>query len=296
MDDEDDDERVRTAWHPLLGYVIEKLAAAEIKVVCEFALNQLPQRADMLLLCRAKQVKPARKLTTIFDYALEHTIFEFKGPTDDLSAKDVDRLIGYVGQYMSKYGLLEPGKVCVMVAADRMSEAFVERVKLFGGTFVDTGKGVWRGQLLKGVTLHGVELREAYKRAPSERMLYMFTREFLVNPGGVKLLDGEDWRLYNQLCRLIEQFKKEPRNMALKNIDLASESLQEARAEFVQSLSLDERLVGLTPEQRLIGLTPEERFTGLTLEQVFARYTPEERVKGLTREELLELAHKLQQS
>lgn len=46
------------------------------------------------------------------------------------------------------------------------------------GVFVAVDNGLYNGHL-SGLPLHGVELREAYKSGPSERLLFAFTRAFL---------------------------------------------------------------------------------------------------------------------
>ena len=186
-------------------------------------------------------------------------------------------------------GVSEPEQMCLMVIADRIPKSFVDQVKRMKGTFVSVGNGLWRGSLA-GLPLHGVELSEAYKAGPSERLLYLFTRAFLNDPRALvrmKELDDDDIRMYRLMTQHVEQFRRNPMTMDLKDLDLATQKLRTAYQEIADEMTVEQRLAGLTPEQRFTGLTPEQRFTGLTLEQRLAGLSPEQV------EELMVLARKL---
>jgi hypothetical protein len=157
-----------------------------------------------------------------------------------------------------------------MVIADRISKSFVKQVERMGGSFVRGRNGLWRGRLA-GLPLHGVELSKAYKAGPSERSLYMFTRAFLKDPRALvrmKELDEEELHVYCLLYQHVEQFRRNPMTMDLKDLDLANKKLRKVYLEIAESMTLEERLKGLTPEQRFAGLTPEQIAAALPPEAV----------------------------
>lgn len=277
MDEKNPPERgQQTAWHPLLVFTIEQFAPADRKVFCEFYLNRLPQRVDIVVVEQENvPAKPARKLRSIFDHLRKHTLIEYKGVTDDLEPSDVFILLGYACQYMAMHDITELDEMCLMFVADRIPKLFVERTERMRGTFVSVGNGLWRGHVA-GLSLHGVELREAYKTGPSERLFYLFTKASLNDPRALvrlKQLDDEDLVMYRLLHQHVQQFRRDPKTMDLKDADLAQQKLAAAYKELIAEATIEDRLEGLTPEQRFLGLTPEQIAAALPPEalQVIAR-------------------------
>ena len=280
----------RTAWHPLLVFAMEHLAPANRKVLPEYPLSRLPQRVDIVVIEQADvPAAPVRKLRRIFDHTKKRTLIEYKGVTDDLEPSDVFVLLGYACQYMTMNDVNVLGDMCLMVMADRIPASFVARLEQMRGTFESVGNGLWRGELA-GLSLHGVELREAYKTGPSERLLYIFTRAFLRDPGAIFLMEGldeEDVCMYNLLYQHVHQLRRDPATMNLKDMSLIEQNMARFRKDyFAHHASMEERFEGLTPEEVLAGFTPEQRFAGLTPEQRFAGLTPEQRFAGLTPEQI----------
>lgn len=261
----------KTAWHPLLVFTIERFAPADRQVLCEFSLNRLPQRVDIVLVeQRDVPALPARKLRSIFDHLRKHTLIEYKGVNDDLEKADVTTLLAYAGQYMTMHEVFEPEDMCLMVIADRISNTFVKQIQRLAGTFEPVGNGLWNGRFA-GLPMRGVELREAYKTSPSERLLYLFTRAFLDDPRALirmKELDEEESHMYRLLHRHVQQFRREPMTMDLKDLDDAGTRLRKAYTELIADATIEERLEGLTPEQRFAGLTPEQIAAALPPEAI----------------------------
>jgi hypothetical protein len=251
----------QTAWHPLVVFTIERFAPADRKVFCEFYLNRLPQRVDIVVVEQQDvPAKPARKLRSIFDHLRKHTLIEYKGVTDDLEPSDVFILLGYACQYMTMHDLSELDEMCLMFIADRIPKPFVERIERMQGAFAPVGNGLWRGHVA-GLPLHGVELREAYKTGPSERLLYLFTKASLNDPRALirrKELDAEDLLMYRLLHQHVQQFQRDPKTMDLKDIDVADKKFRIALKELIADSTIEDRLEGLTPEQMLGRLTPEQ--------------------------------------
>jgi hypothetical protein len=292
------EQRRRTAWHPMLVFVMERFAPADREILSEFPLNRLPQRVDIVVI-EQKDVpaEPPRKLRSIFDYLRRHTLIEYKGVTDDLEANDVYVLLAYAFQYMLLGNISDPEEMQLMFVAERIPAAFVERIERLGGWLRPIGNGLWQGKLA-GLSLHCVALEDAYKAGPSERSLYVFTRAFLKDQRKFvrnNELDKEELVVYRSLIEHVQQLRKDPRTMDLKDIDLATVTLEEIYGMFAAGATVKQRLEGLTPEQVIAHLTPEQLVAHLTPEQRVAHLTPEQRVAGLTPEELEQLAKQLRE-
>jgi hypothetical protein len=277
MDGKNDrDALPATAWHPLFALAIERFAPSDRQTSTEVSLSRLPQRIDIVVVQRDDVAAAAAyKLRSIFDYLRKYTLIEYKGVTDDLESVDVFTLLAYAGLYMRERGIVEPNEMCLMVVAERIPVAFVQQVQRMAGVFDSAGNGLFRGHLC-GMTLHGVELREAYKSGPSERLLYLFTRAFLKDPGPIKLLDTDETTVYRLIREHVHQLGRSRATIDMKDLDLAVKTYDDALIELIASATPAQRVAKLTPEQRLAGLAPEQRLAGLAPEQRLAGLAPEQ--------------------
>jgi hypothetical protein len=199
--------------------------------------------------------------------------------------------------------ILDPAELCLMVICDRIPASFVKQVERHDGRLTPLppgelpgeGEGLWRGQIA-GFRLHGVETRHACRGAPTERLLYAFSRSYLTIPEGILPLDPEEARVYDALYQQVEQFRRKRGVMAMKDYEMAQQSYEEVLDQLVERLPPEKRVRGLTPEermaglsatQRMAGLPPEQRMAGLPPEQRMAGLPPEQRMAGLPPEEIL---------
>jgi hypothetical protein len=278
----------RTAWHPLLVAVLEYFAPANLKLTPEHQLNHLPQRVDIVIIVMDDvPAEPVTKFHCIFDYTRKHTLIEYKGVTDDLEPADVLVLLGYACQYAVMNGISDLEDMCLMFVGERMPSAVVEQIHRMGGTFAPTENGLWRGKLA-GFPLHGVELRDASQAGSSERLLRLFTRAFVRDPGANRFpekLEQNELDMYDRLCQHIQQLRRDPATMHMKDLDTAENSVAGALKRLIARVPVEDRLEGLTAEERIAGLRPEERIAGLRPEERIAGLRPEERIAGLRPEE-----------
>jgi hypothetical protein len=276
-----------TPWHPLFALAINRFAPADRETSSEVSLSRLPQRVDIVVVQR-ENVAPAavHKFHSVFDHARKHTLIEYKGVTDDLEPADVFTLLSYAGLYMREHGVFDPKEMCLMVVADRIPTTFVEQVKRMGGEFVLAGNGLYKGRL-SGLPLHGVELREAYKTGPSERLLYMFTREFLHDHGPIKLLDSDEKNVYRLLAEHVQQLGRNRATMDMKDLDIAAESYDDGLIALLQFATPRQLAAAFTPEQLAAALAPEQRLAGLAPEQRLAGLAPEQRLAGLAPDQVV---------
>lgn len=187
-------------------------------------------------------------------------------------------------------GVTDPADVCLMVVADRFPASFLARITRCGAELTEHEYGLWRGRA-GAFVLHGVETRKA---AEIDRLLFTFSREYLIHPEGVARLDPEEASVYLWLYQQVEQFRRARGTMATKDNDELKKAHDEAIRSLVSMLSPEERLAGLPLEQRLAGLPPEARLAGLPPEARLAGLSPEQRLAGLSpeqREELRRLLH-----
>ncbi len=275
-----------TAWHPMLVALLDAFLPSGYELIPELLLTRLPLRLDILIVRKLEEAAgQPKKIHSILDYLSLHTVIEHKGPTDVLSGEDALVLLAYATQYMRLRKVKEPLDVRLMVVADRISGVFVKQLERHGGTFERFAQGLWRGQVA-GFQLHGVETGEAFKRGPTERLLYAFSRAFLERPADLAPLEREDEMVYLALYQQVEQFRKTRGDMAMKDIEELRKAAEQYKADMIAELTLEQRLAGLTPEQRLRGLTPEQLLQGLT---------PEQRLQGLTPEQVAALFDRLSQ-
>ena len=289
-----------TAWHPMLVALLEFYLPGGWKLLPELLLGRLPQRVDIVVLRLVEAVAgTARKLHSVFDHLRPHTLIEHKGPTDDLEPWDALTLLAYAGQYMRLARVSDPDEVCLMVICDHIPVGFVKQVERMGGTFEALGAGLWRGKMA-GLLLRGIETRVAYLTGPSEHLLYTFSRAYLSDPEALLPLDAEETRVYTLLYQQVEQFRRQRGTMAIRDIDAAEKSYDEAvadmvkllpperlakvltRAQIVEALTLEERLAGLAPEQRLVGLDRDHQALALPIDVL--RVLPEEYLGSLSPE------------
>ena len=234
----------------------------------EVSLSRLPLRVDILVVQRNDIAHATvHKFHSIFDHLGKHTLIEYKGVTDDLEPADVFTLLAYACLYMRERQIFDPKDMCLMVVADRIPNAFVKQIERMDGAFVAVGNGLYKGHLC-GLPLHGVELREAYKTGPSERLLYMFTREFLHDHGPIKLLDTEEMSVYRLISEHVQQLRGNRATMDMKDVDLAAKSYEDALIQLLATATPKQISAALAPEQRLAGLAPEQRLAGLAPEQI----------------------------
>src|SRR5678815_4587787 len=101
--------------------------------------------------------------------------------------------------------------------------------------------------------LHGVETREVSRAGGTERLLYAFSRAFLMRPAGMLPLDVEEERVYSMIYQQVEQFRERRGEMAVRDFEALMQKGQELwEAKFrayVQSLPPEELAQMLTPEK-----------------------------------------------
>jgi hypothetical protein len=295
--DADDPLHLRTAWHPLLILLLERLLPHELwDVLSEFTLTREPRRIDAVIVRRvAAQAWRASHLHSVLDDLHDHNLVHFKGATDALERADALQVLSYAYQYMALRDLRSPAVMSLRVVAPTLTPRFREQLTALGGALVESeARGVHVGHL-HGFALRVVETSVAWS-TPGERLLYAISPACLTEPERPRGFDDTERDVYYRLLQGITQLSQDLRWKAImKDATLVGETASQALMDLLAILPPEVRLAGvgpedlavLPPEQRLAGLAPEQRLAGLAPEQRLAGLAPEQRLAGLAPEQRL---------
>jgi hypothetical protein len=287
--DTDDPLHLRTAWHPLLILLLERLLPGELwEVLAEYPLTREPRRIDAVIVRRAAEPhwQPSH-LRSVLDELHEHNLLHFKGATDDLERADALQVLSYAYQYMALRDLRSPAVMSLRVVAPTLTPRFRAQLTALDGALVETEvRGVHVGHL-QGFALRVVETSVAWS-TPGEHLLYAISPACLTAPEHPRGFDDIERDVYYRLLQGITQLSQDPRWKAImKDTSLVGETASQALMDLLAVIPLEQRLAGLAPEQRLAGLAPEQRLAGLAPEQRLAGLAPEQRLAGLAPEQRL---------
>jgi hypothetical protein len=287
--DADDPLHLRTAWHPLLILLLERLLPRDLwDVLAEYPLTREPRRIDAVIVRRvaAQHWQPSH-LRSVLDDLQEHNLLHFKGATDDLERADALQVLSYAYQYMALHDLRSPAVMSLRVVAPTLTPRFRAQITALGGAMVESEvRGVHVGHL-QGFALRVVETSVAWS-TPGERLLFAISPACLTEPERPGAFDDTERDLYYRLLQGITQLSQDLRWKAImKDATLVGETASQALMDLLAVIPLEQRLAGLAPEQRLAGLAPEQRLAGLAPEQRLAGLAPEQRLAGLAPEQRL---------
>jgi len=263
--DVEDPLHLRTAWHPLLILLLERLLPRELwEVLPEYPLTREPRRIDAVVRRRAAERWQPSHLRSVLDDLHDHNLLHFKGATDELERTDALQVLSYAYQYMALHDLRTPALLALRVVAPTLTPRFREQLTALGGTLAETEvSGVHVGHL-QGFALRVAETSVAWA-TPGERLLYAISPACLTAPEHPRSFDDTERDVYYRLLQGITQLSQDPRWKAImKDTSLVGETASQALLDLLAILPLEQRLAGLAPEQRLAGLAPEDLARVLT--------------------------------
>jgi hypothetical protein len=242
--DADDPLHLRTAWHPLLILLLERLLPHELwEVLAEYPLTREPRRIDAVIVRRAAEShwQPSH-LRSVLDYLHEHNLLHFKGATDDLERADALQVLSYAYQYMALHDLRTLAVMSLRVVAPILTPRFREQLTALGGALVQTEvRGVHVGQL-QGFALRVVETSVAWS-TPGERLLYAISPACLTEPAHPRGFDDTERDVYYRLLQGITQLSQDPRWKAImKDTTLVGETASQALMDLLAVLPPEVRL------------------------------------------------------
>jgi hypothetical protein len=94
-----DEERI--SWHPAFFEAIQmelEEYSQYLQFISEFQLTTEPQRIDVLIIRKSKDIEIKKNIASIFR---KDNIVEYKSPDDHISVKDFYHVYGYAGIYQS---------------------------------------------------------------------------------------------------------------------------------------------------------------------------------------------------
>ena len=293
--------KIRTWWHPLLASLLRWQLGSHYHLQEEVPVGQKPLQIDILLLHKEQGELPEsarRILAGLAEYLNEFTMLEFKSPSDTLRAGDFQTFLAYTLLYRAQNDpLLDPGQLNLLVVAPRLTKPYREELQTLSVTVEQEEHGIWR--LQGGPVVHRTWVLETEKLAGLEHPLLTVVsprfRQDGENTYDMLSQGGYD-KMVKYMGQQIKQFRLLGKEFAMQHLG-AEDEMQQAWRDFLASLSLEERLEGLSPEERrdfLASLPPEERRDLLAslppeeLHDFLASLPPEERLEGLPAEKRVE--------
>jgi hypothetical protein len=281
--DADDPLHLRTAWHPLMILLLERLLPGELwEVLAEYTLTREPRRIDAVIVRRAAESHwhPSH-LRSVLDDLHDHNLLHFKGATDELERTDALQVLSYAYQYMALHDLRSPAVMSLRVVAPTLTPRFHAQLTALGGALVETEmRGVHVGQL-QGFALRVVETSVAWS-TPGEHLLFAISPACITEPEHPRGFDDTERDVYYRLLQGITQLSQDPRWKAImKDATLVGETASQALMDLLAGLAPEQRLAGLAPEQRLAGLAPEQRLAGIAPEEIARAVSESDRVLAL---------------
>lgn len=210
VDDPASSTHLRTAWHPVLIAVLERLLPPDVaRIIAEYALTREPRRIDAVVVRRAERAVGwyPDHLRSVLEGLRAYTIVHFKGATDELERVDALQLLSYAFQYMALEGVMEPDALALRVIAPTLTPRFAEQVSRLGGTLTETAMpGVHEGSL-GGFSMRVVEADVAW-RIEREHALYAVTREWPRHPERVLGFDDQERQLFYHLAQYVAKLAR----------------------------------------------------------------------------------------
>jgi hypothetical protein len=270
----------------------------------EVPVGLKPLQIDILLLHKEQgELSPTarRILAGLVEYLGAFTLIEFKSPSDTLRAGDFQTFLAYALLYRAQnHPLLEPAQLHLLVIAPRLTKPYRDEMRTLGVTAERQEPGIW--QLQGGLVVHPTWVLETEELAGlAHPLLTVVSPRFLEN--GVATYDslcqGGYTEMVVYLAQQIHQFRLRGKEFAMQHLGTENQ-MQQAWRDLLASLSLEERLEGLSAEQRLrVGrellttVSFEERLrvwrdllATVPIEKRLEGLSPEDRLRGLSPQEL----------
>jgi len=255
--------KIRTWWHPLLASLLRWQLGDHYHLEEEVSVGQKPLQIDILLLHKEQGELPAssRKiLAGVVEYLGEFTLIEFKSPSETLRVGDFHTFLAYALLYRAQNDpLLEPTQLHLLVIAPKLTKPYRDELRTLGVTAQQQETGIWR--LQGGMAVHPMWVLETEELAGvNHPLLTLVSPTFLEN--GVATYDLLRQRGYDNvvayMTQQIQQFRHLGKEFAMQHLGTEDE-LTKVWRDIRATMTLEERLEGLSPEELLRGLTAKDK-------------------------------------
>ncbi len=174
--------KIRTWWHPLFANILGWQLADFYRLEEEVSVGKKPLQIDILLVQKKEGELPAHSrlmLAGLVERLGELTLIEFKSPTDDLKAGDLQTFLAYALLYRSQHDpFLEPSQLHMLVIAPRISDAISQEMKILNIAAVAEEPGIWR--LIGRPAVHPMWILETDTLANAQHpLMTVVSRRFL---------------------------------------------------------------------------------------------------------------------
>jgi hypothetical protein len=279
------------AWHFVLADLLVRIIDPKDLEIYPFEkLGTLPLESDFIII-RKNEGKDLGKLYPDFAFMMpylgKYTVVEYKSPLDRLTFNDFDTVRTYMMLSKRKHKIVYDRDIHVISLASKFEKGYPNYIKENGFSYRRIKKGIY-GHERKDHHFYWMNLKEIGDKEP-ENLINIFSSNYKYYWQNLdKLSKMRHFELLVYVCETLS--KKEYR---MNNIDIRQTrgydkligTIDSMRKEYIASLDVEERLMGLKPEQRLMGLKPEEVLSGFKPEEVLSGFKPEERLAGLNTEE-----------
>ena len=244
-----------TAWHQIFGALLGERGPAAVQIQAEPTLSAYPRRPDFLLLRRpstkidSEAGRDAQILRGLWPRLTRVSLVELKSPARDFRKRELVRLLGYGVQYHEQHldDLAGPEDLSLVLVMLRPTPSLHAEIAHMGWSLQPLEPGYARIAGVMYTTL--VVFTDEVTRAEDDDFIRIFSHH------PVQRRETRWW---------LEQWLERTKSMNEPHQDPSDlEGYDEVLRKLLESLPVEERLVGLSPEERVAGLGPEERLLTL---------------------------------
>ena len=267
----------KTAWHPPFTGLLQERCPKWVRVTGEVQLTSEPLRVDDLL-----EIWPDRPrdpldegmtLRALWRELRRVGLLEFKSVARAFRRGDLSRLFAYGalwlaahqraegGEEVDRVERLAPGDVALILAVPSINRALRDELASYELELSASSDGYHRIASLRPCLIVA-DLSTIAEREDDDLLRWFAGRR-------IRTLEAQRW---------VRQHLGTRSDTMTTNATPDLEGYDEWVAQYVATLTPEQRLAGLAPEQRLAGLAPEQRLAGLAPEQRLAGLAPEQRL------------------
>ena len=174
--------KIRTWWHPSFANILSWQLADYYRLEEEVSVGKKPPQIDILLVQKKDGELLAHSramLAGLVERLGELTLIEFKSPTDDVKAGDLQTFLAYALLYRSQHEpFLEPSRLHMLVIVPRISDALLHEMKILHVSATAEEPGIWR--LNGGPAVHPLWVLETDSLANAQHpLMTVVSRRFL---------------------------------------------------------------------------------------------------------------------
>jgi hypothetical protein len=272
-------------WHRIFGLALTDLFTnSNYQVELEKDVSIQQQFLDVAIVEQTEGPSVA-SLPDGLDNLAKHNLLTYKSHQETLDKWTLKELVGY---YIAYRKLVSPNLNHLRPEEEfRLYAASTRYPTNLGKLLTKTQAGVYEIEFCHPIR---VLVLSQFPETPNNAFWQLFSAN------AEKVLFGQenyDWQ-QPDWSSVIDELFKHYQLEGIMSYTMA-DYVKEYRKNFLQDLSVEERLTGLSPDQRLHGLSsdqrlhglsPDQRLQGLSPDEVLQRLSPDQRLHGLSPDEI----------